>query len=198
MKIVGELMTRELVTLGEQEDLLRAEALLHQRRIRHLPVVHGKKLVGLITHRDLLRVCANRKGSAKAVLASEVMTREVATVTPDTPLHDVVPRMLAAQPEEPLRAALQQMESEHLLIDALLPTQLEAWARLEAQPALLPKLAAALAQGAALLDEALRTHLELEERVIIPALDRLLPRALQLQMVEEMKARRGVNPNVQG
>ena len=97
MKIVGELMTRELVTLGEHEDLLRAGVLLQQRRIRHLPVVHGKKLVGLITHRDLLRVCANRKGSAQAVLAGDVMTRDVATVTPETPLRDVVPRMLAAK-----------------------------------------------------------------------------------------------------
>jgi iron-sulfur cluster repair protein YtfE (RIC family) len=119
------------------------------------------------------------------------------------PLHvadedgTVMPRLLAAQPDESLRAALQQMESEHLLIDALLPTQLEAWARLEAQPSLLPKLAAALAQGAALLDESLRTHLELEERVIIPALDLLLPRALQVQMVEEMKARRGVSADAQ-
>ncbi|HET9450813.1 MAG TPA: hemerythrin domain-containing protein [Aggregicoccus sp.] len=119
------------------------------------------------------------------------------------PLHvadedgTVMPRLLAAGPDEPLRAALQQMESEHLLIDALLPTQLEAWARLEAQPALLPKLASTLAQGAALLEDALGKHLELEERVIIPALDLLLPRELQLQMVEEMKARRGVQADAQ-
>jgi len=95
MKIVGELMTRELVTLNESEDLSRAELLLQQKRIRHLPVVRGGKLAGLITHRDLLRVCA--AGPGKAARAGDVMTREVQTVTPDTPLREAVARMLSAK-----------------------------------------------------------------------------------------------------
>ena len=144
-----------------------------------------------------LRLAASHAAPlSERVEAARLLQRYFATALP---LHvadedgTVMPRLLAAQPDEPLRAALQQMESEHLLIDALLPTQLEAWARLEATPALLPTLAPALLQGATLLEESLRTHLELEERVILPALDRLLPRPLQAQMVEEMKARRGAS-----
>lgn len=97
MKIVSELMTRELVTLGEDEDLARAEDLLRQQRIRHLPVVRAGKLVGLVTHRDLLRVCATRGAPAHAARAGDVMTREVQTVAPDTPLRDAVQRMLVAK-----------------------------------------------------------------------------------------------------
>ena len=97
MMIVGELMTRELVTLKEDEDLSRAEALLQQRRIRHLPVVKGGKLVGLVTHRDLLRICAAGSSAGKAARAGDVMTRGVDTVHPDTPLREVVPRMLRAK-----------------------------------------------------------------------------------------------------
>ena len=96
MKIVGELMTRELVTLNETEDLSRAEALLQQRRIRHQPVVRSGKLVGLVTHRDLLRVCA-AGSAARAARAGDVMTRDVQTVHPATPLRDAVARMLGAK-----------------------------------------------------------------------------------------------------
>lgn len=97
MKIVSELMSRELVTLTEAEELSRAEGLLQQRRIRHLPVVRAGKLVGLITHRDLLRVCATRGAAAQSVRAGDVMNREVQTVAPDTPLREAVQRMLVAK-----------------------------------------------------------------------------------------------------
>ena len=175
------------------------------------PVLSGGPVASrlLECHERIRRFCtmATRLAGALSAPPSEVadaarqLHRYFATALP---LHvadedgTVMPRLLAAQPEESVRAALQQMESEHLLIDALLPTQLEAWERLAAQPALLPRLAAALAQGARLLEDSLLTHLDLEERVILPAVDALLPRALQAQMVEEMKARRGVRADVQG
>jgi CBS domain-containing protein len=96
MKTVGELMTRDLVTLKETQNLALADELLRLHRIRHLPVVRESKLVGLITHRDLLKA-ATQKGADPArqpLWAADIMNREVRTVRPDMPLRDAVRVML--------------------------------------------------------------------------------------------------------
>src|SRR5690606_29644635 len=52
---VGEHMSRTVQTVGPDADLLRLTYLLHECRIRRLPVVADGRLVGLITRRDVLR-----------------------------------------------------------------------------------------------------------------------------------------------
>jgi CBS domain-containing membrane protein len=47
-------MTREVVSLAEDDTLADARTCMERGRLRHLPVVRGTKLVGLVTHRDLL------------------------------------------------------------------------------------------------------------------------------------------------
>lgn len=96
MRIVGELMTRELVTLKETQNLAHAEELLRLHRIRHLPVVRGSKLVGLVTHRDLLRAAAERQGemARQPLWVADIMVREVRTVHPETPLREALGLML--------------------------------------------------------------------------------------------------------
>ncbi len=90
---VGDFMSRELVTVKESDDLALAEQMLKLGGIRHLPVVRDRKLVGLLTHRDLLRSAASRQ--AKTTLAQEVMTREPTTARPDTSLVHAARIMLA-------------------------------------------------------------------------------------------------------
>jgi len=96
MKTVGELMTRDLVTLKETQNLGIADELLRLHRIRHLPVVRDGKLVGLITHRDLLKAAAQKRQdpASHALWAADIMNREVRTVRPDTSLREAVKVML--------------------------------------------------------------------------------------------------------
>lgn len=96
MQIVAELMSRDVVTLKETQNLALADELLRLHRIRHLPVVRGDKLVGLITHRDLLRAAAQRRGdpAEQPLWASDIMIRDVKTVRPDTSLREAVDLML--------------------------------------------------------------------------------------------------------
>ncbi len=92
---VADIMTRELVTLQEADDLGLADRVFGLRRIRHLPVVKDGRLVGLVTHRDLLRCYANRgEPRGKASLAKEMMTTQLTTVAPDTPLRRALRLML--------------------------------------------------------------------------------------------------------
>lgn len=96
MKTVGELMTRDLVTLKETQNLGLADELLRLHRIRHLPVIREGRLVGLITHRDLLKA-ATQKGADPATRpqwAADIMNREVRTVRPDMSLREAVQVML--------------------------------------------------------------------------------------------------------
>ncbi len=53
---VSHLMTRAVFTLGPSQSLPLAESLMELRHVRHVPVVDDAgTLVGLVTHRDLLR-----------------------------------------------------------------------------------------------------------------------------------------------
>ena len=55
MPNVLEVMSTDLITLKPTDTLLKARKLMEEKRIRHIPIVDdGDKLVGLITHRDVL------------------------------------------------------------------------------------------------------------------------------------------------
>src|SRR4051812_11476637 len=54
MKITAA-MTREVLAVLPETKLSRAEELMNHRRIRHLPVVRGGRLLGIISDRDVLR-----------------------------------------------------------------------------------------------------------------------------------------------
>ena len=51
---VGDVMTREPVTVDASVGVLDAARLMGERRIRHLPVVQGEHLLGMVGIRDVL------------------------------------------------------------------------------------------------------------------------------------------------
>ncbi|TKD51852.1 CBS domain-containing protein [Sphingomonas baiyangensis] len=57
---VRELMTSPAVTVTRDQSVLGALALMTQRRIRHLPVVEGDRLVGLVSIGDLVKYRIDR------------------------------------------------------------------------------------------------------------------------------------------
>lgn len=54
-KTVGEVMTAPARTVSPQEPVLGALSLMTRRRIRHLPVVDGDRLVGFVSIGDLVK-----------------------------------------------------------------------------------------------------------------------------------------------
>jgi len=79
---VADFMTKDLVTVREADDLALAEALLRLGGIRHLPVVRERKLVGILTQRDVLRSGSSGKPSARELPVSAVMTKDPTSVRP--------------------------------------------------------------------------------------------------------------------
>jgi len=49
-------MTPNVLTLREEDNLLNIQNGMNEFGMRHLPVVDGRKPVGLISHRDVLRM----------------------------------------------------------------------------------------------------------------------------------------------
>jgi len=92
---VRDVMTRKIAILREEQNLELAERAMKNYAFRHLPVVEGDKLVGLVTERDLLRAAISTLDKAHDLLddnlkryyfVREVMTTDVVTVRPETPL----------------------------------------------------------------------------------------------------------------
>ena len=95
MTTLAEIMTRDVVKLEEWENLLDVARDMNRYHLRHLPVVDGKKLVGLVSHRDLLRFASSQldpqalsgahdQSVGENTFVRNVMTRQVQTATPST------------------------------------------------------------------------------------------------------------------
>jgi CBS domain-containing membrane protein len=88
-------MSTDLVTLTEDETLAHAQRCMARGRIRHLPVVRDGRLVGLLTHRDLLAASfsifaevdqTEQRRIFVTVPVVEAMHRDVTSVPPDLPV----------------------------------------------------------------------------------------------------------------
>lgn len=95
---VSEIMQREFMHIAPNDGLDFVEEVMGIGRVRHFPVLDDGKLVGIVSQRDLLaasltRVLAfegeHRRSFLKSVPVSEVMTREVHTVSPATALREI-------------------------------------------------------------------------------------------------------------
>ena len=91
---VADFMTKDLVTVREDDDLALAESLLKLGDIRHLPVVRDRRLVGLLTQRDVLRSGQSGKPAARELVVSGAMIRDPVTVAPAAGLADAARIML--------------------------------------------------------------------------------------------------------
>ncbi|HKD33446.1 MAG TPA: CBS domain-containing protein [Gaiellaceae bacterium] len=57
---VGDVMTTQLVTLSPDDDILDAARLMGEKKIRHLPVLEGENLLGMVGIREVVRVLLER------------------------------------------------------------------------------------------------------------------------------------------
>lgn len=90
---VDQYMTTDLFTVQEDYAIEMVANLMIWERLRHVPVEdEDHRLVGVVTHRAVLRHVMSG-GSARRTPVSEVMKRDVATVTPETTTIDALQLM---------------------------------------------------------------------------------------------------------
>jgi CBS domain-containing protein/ubiquinone/menaquinone biosynthesis C-methylase UbiE len=98
-----EMMTRSVITTSPDTSLAVALRLMHEHRIRHLPVVSGATLVGIVSERDLRSISPSPGTSLTAdeityrmgtTRVTACMTHDVSTIAPQTEVVQAARRIL--------------------------------------------------------------------------------------------------------
>ena len=87
-------MTSAPLTISPKQTLADAHALMRRARIRHLPVLEGRKLVGLVTQSDLQLMETLRDVDPTEVTVREAMSRAPYTASPSVHLDKVCRTMV--------------------------------------------------------------------------------------------------------
>ena len=96
--LVGERMSKPVITVRPETPMPEALDLMHKEHIRRLPVVNKRgELIGIVTETDLLKASPSEATSLSIyevtyllskLTIDRLMSREVITVTEDTPLEE--------------------------------------------------------------------------------------------------------------
>jgi universal stress protein A len=103
---VAAMMERAAVTVASTDTLQRAHRLMVEAAVRHLPVVDGARLVGMLSDRDL----GPHIGHFAHTRVNAAMTADPATAAPDTTVEDAARLMLARKVR-----ALPVVERDHVV-----------------------------------------------------------------------------------
>ena len=93
MLLVRNWMTEKLVTLSPEASVAEALTLCRERRIRHIPILEGEHLVGIVTDRDLRDASPalgdpERANALQKIQVRDVMTRDVITTNPEDSIEN--------------------------------------------------------------------------------------------------------------
>jgi CBS domain-containing protein len=89
---VRDIMLKKMVTISESDTLSTVEDIMTLGHVRHMPVVHAGKLVGVVTERDLLRASLShltefaseqRRAFLHGVEIGRVMSAPAIVIHPD-------------------------------------------------------------------------------------------------------------------
>jgi len=100
---ISTIMTSNLVKLNLTDDLTKAEKLFKKHKIRHIPVVSGDKIMGMLSYTDLMRISfVDAVDDDSEVVETtvynlftleQVMAKNVTTVSPNTTIKEVAEKL---------------------------------------------------------------------------------------------------------
>ena len=103
---ISQLMSKKLITIGPDDLLEDALRLLRRRGVRHLIVMNGSRLVGILSDRDVKRALHPSRMKTRVrsvggivfmlepIHVEEIMTPSPVTVHPGAPAHAAARTML--------------------------------------------------------------------------------------------------------
>lgn len=83
----------DVLTISSGANLKAAATLLTEKRIGALPVVDNGSLVGIISERDIVRICASDNQNAMASLVKDAMTSKLEVASPNDSIDMALARM---------------------------------------------------------------------------------------------------------
>lgn len=90
---IQKYMTTTPHSIGIDQPLRVAHAMMHEHHIRHLPVLEGGRLVGILTERDVALITSMMDATEKNTTVEDAMTTDVYAVSPDASLDEVASEM---------------------------------------------------------------------------------------------------------
>jgi acetoin utilization protein AcuB len=112
-------MTPAPQSIGRDQPLSLAHELMREHNVRHLPVLDGGILVGIISARDLYFVETLRGVDPAKVKVEEAMTPDPDFVSVDTPLREVAASMARTKHGSAIVLEGQRVVGIFTTIDAL-------------------------------------------------------------------------------
>lgn len=94
---VEEFTTPDPITANEEMTIDELRHLMDRHAIRHLPVLRGDTVVGVISDRDLRLVAGLTVAEKHQVRAADIMAADPLTVSAATPLDEVAYAMSASK-----------------------------------------------------------------------------------------------------
>jgi CBS domain-containing protein len=94
---IRDIMPRKMVTISETDTLSTVEDIMTLGHVRHMPVVRGGKLVGVVSERDLLRASLSnltafgseeRRAFLQVVEIARVMSTPPITIGPENTVEE--------------------------------------------------------------------------------------------------------------
>lgn len=90
---VGDYMSRSPHTIGKDMSLATASKVMREHGVRHLPVLDGGQVIGILSNRDVYLLETLQDVEASGVTVEEAMSAEPYSVAAGTPLKEVVVHM---------------------------------------------------------------------------------------------------------
>ena len=117
---IRQYMTPAPHTIGAEQTLAVASEVMHKHKLRHLPVLRGGRVAGILRERDIALVSGLPSVDPAHVFVEDAMSEQVYSVGAETPLDEVAATMAAHR----YGAALIVGERDHVIgvfttVDAL-------------------------------------------------------------------------------
>jgi acetoin utilization protein AcuB len=90
---ISKYMTTSPHTIGQEQTLQTAATLMAEYRIRHLPVLEGGKVKGMLSHRDIALIETFKDVDSRTTTVEQAMSGIPFVTDASSPLTDVVKEM---------------------------------------------------------------------------------------------------------
>jgi CBS domain-containing protein len=131
---VADIMTSDVIAVHPEDNMRTIRDGMRAFGLRHIPVVDGDTLVGLLSHRDMLRFADSEYRQTRLehaldarrteeTFVAQVMTKDVQTVRPETTIADAARKLVRGKfgclPVTTASGQLVGIVTEHDLLEVL-------------------------------------------------------------------------------
>lgn len=116
---ISKYMTTTPHTAPPGLTLTEAMKLMKEHQIRHLPILDGGQLIGMLTERDIRMIESLKDVNPALVIAADAMSQEVYAVSPESTLDEVAAEMASKKYGSAVVMQNQKVVGIFTVVDAL-------------------------------------------------------------------------------